>query len=454
MCPSKFKENLREESENILDSITVNYADFKEVIYEDGKSLFFDEKYSFHNHFGHKRKTTKFPFHKNMLQFLTENSQVNIFITLDENVKPIKKIDQGFLINMVSYCDFCKTIGTKTGGRLKAFLGQNLSIKDINLTETDKDEFIRTYASEKNIVEVVRGFTPDAQNKILDLLNSQKATNTSTEKRGIEQIKIIETTDEILSIFNGLKEIDPKVLKILLDKLNKDDKITNLLSSLTEIELTNLFATHRHNIYQTELDNLEKLLSIEETGNIVEEIKNYDSLKSYMANQPEKIFQNWIEQNLWVFGVEYIKKHDARKIALFSEGDLLMESIDGFLDLIELKRPRLDYEIFKHDLSHNSYYPSPDLSKAIGQCLFYLEKMDDYKLNLEKEHKVKILRPRIKIIAGRTNNFKDAQFQALRMLNSNLNHIQIISYDYLLSCGKKIISIINETTGVKPSLNI
>jgi len=29
---------------------------------------------------------------------------------------------------------------------------------------------------------------------------------------------------------------------------------------------------------------------------------------------------------------------------------------------------------------------SPDLSKAIGQCLFYLEKMDDYKLNLEKEH--------------------------------------------------------------------
>ncbi|QQR83340.1 DUF4263 domain-containing protein [Candidatus Peregrinibacteria bacterium] len=132
------------------------------------------------------------------------------------------------------------------------------------------------------------------------------------------------------------------------------------------------------------------------------------------------------------------KKHDARKIALFSEGDLLMESLDGFLDLIELKRPK--YGIFQHDISHNCYYPTSDLSKVIGQCLFYLQKLDDYKLNLEKEHKVKILCPRIKIVAGRTNNFNGEQFSTLRMLNSNLNHIQVVSYDYLLSCGKKIIA--------------
>lgn len=29
---------------------------------------------------------------------------------------------------------------------------------------------------------------------------------------------------------------------------------------------------------------------------------------------------------------------------------------------------------------------------------------------------------------------------SFRMFNSNLNHIQIISYDYLLSCGEKMIS--------------
>lgn len=249
--------------------------------------------------------------------------------------------------------------------------------------------------------------------------------------------KFIETTDNILEILNGLKNINPDILKLILDKLNEDEKVASLLSSLSKVELENLCAAHNHKIYKAELENLKQLLILEE-GNIVAEINKYPDLAAYVAGQPEKIFQNWIENNLWVFGVEYVKKYDARKVALFSEGDLLMESMDGFLDLVELKRPK--YEIFQYDTSHKSYYASPDLAKTIGQCLFYLQKMDDYKLNLEKEHKVKILRPRIKIIAGRTSNFSDNQFEALRMLNSNLNHIQIISYDYLLSCGEKIIS--------------
>ena len=250
--------------------------------------------------------------------------------------------------------------------------------------------------------------------------------------------KFIETTDEVLDISNGLKSIDPKILKLILDKFNKDEKVKTILESLSDIELKNLSAAHKQKSYETELKNLKQLLDLEEKRDLTKKIKKYENLKLYVAGQTEKILQNWIEQNLWIFGVEYTKKHNARKIALFSEADLLMESMDGFLDLIELKRPK--YDIFQYDTNHKSYYPSVDLSKVIGQSLFYLQKMDEYKSVLEKEHKVKILKPRIKIIAGRTNNFNDEQFNALRMLNSNLNHIQIVSYDYLLSCGKKVIS--------------
>ncbi|MFA6184842.1 MAG: Shedu anti-phage system protein SduA domain-containing protein [Candidatus Shapirobacteria bacterium] len=251
--------------------------------------------------------------------------------------------------------------------------------------------------------------------------------------------KFVEATGEILELLDGLKNIDPKILKTILLKLNEDEKIKTLLESLSEIDLENLSAAYKQKKYQTELENLKKLLELEEKSNIVDDIKKDESLKSYEAGQPEKIFQKWIEQNLWVFGVEYIKKHNERKIALFSEADILMESADGFLDLIELKRPK--YEIFQYDTSHNSYYPSSDLSKVIGQCLFYLQEMDDQKVVLEKKYKVKIIRPRIKIIAGRTSEFKNEQFEALRMLNSNLNSIQIISYDNLLACGQKIISL-------------
>lgn len=253
--------------------------------------------------------------------------------------------------------------------------------------------------------------------------------------------KFIETSDSVLEIIDGLKNIDLKLLKTVLDKFTEKDKVEKLFEILSEVELEYLTTAHKHQVYQTELENLNKLLELEDSGNIVEAIKAYDALKPYCAGQPEKIFQNWIEKNYsWIFGVEYLKKYDARKIALFSEGDLLMESLDGFLDLIELKRPKLEYDIFKYDTSHKSYYPSNDLSKVLGQCLFYLQKLDDFKLILEKEHKVKILRPRIKIIAGRTVNFNDEQFNALRMLNSNLNNIEIISYDYLLNCGTKMIS--------------
>lgn len=259
--------------------------------------------------------------------------------------------------------------------------------------------------------------------------------------------KFVETTDEISDIFNKLKNVDTSILKIVLNKLKEEDKIKNLFVSLSEDDekgnnpLDILSGLQKQQGWQTEIENLKKLLELEEGENIVKEIKKHESLKAYKAGQPEKIFQKWIEKNIkWVFGVEYIKRHDASRIGLSNIADLLMESMDGFLDLIELKRPKLKSDIFKYDSSHNCYYPSPDLSEVIGQCMFYLQKMDDYKLNIENDYKVKVLRPRIKIIAGRTKDFNDEQNKALRMLNCNLNHIQIISYDYLLSCGEKMIS--------------
>src|SRR3989338_1793480 len=397
---------------------------------------------------GKNKKT--FNDYQSLLYFLETHTEKKIFVTRTEIADFCEK-DNTLVINLTSYQEFCKKIGQNGKNRTQAFLAQKIKHYSENekreiiasstgeeiiertrdFTEDQKTELIKTNVTEVNVLETIKTLSVESQNKILEFLRSQQGGNVSG--------KIIETTEEVLSIINGLENIDPEILKTILNKLKEKEKIDTILETLSKIELKHLSAANKQRIYQAEIDNLKQLLELEEKDNIVEEIKNYESLSSYTAGQPEKIFQNWIEKNLWVFGIEYIKKHDGRKIALFSEGDILMESMDGFLDLIETKRPK--YGIFQYDTNHNSYYSSPDLSKVIGQCLLYLQKMDDQKLVLEKEHKVKILRPRIKIIAGRTNEFKDEQFEALRMLNSNLNHIQIISYDYILSCGKKIISL-------------
>ena len=252
--------------------------------------------------------------------------------------------------------------------------------------------------------------------------------------------KFIESSADLSELIDGFKKLDKGIIAKLINKPGKSDKIEAVLYTLDNTELDDLAAAHKQKSHREEIEIFQQLIQLDMDGNIVREIDAHDNLKKYKAGQPEKIFQNWFESNLWIFGVEYLKQHDFRKISMFSEGDLLMESNDGYLDLIELKRPNLNYDIFKYDGSHKSYYPSPDLSKVLGQCLYYLQKLDESKLIIEKEYKLKILRPRIKIVLGRSNGFKEQQLDTLRMMNSGLNHIDIITYDMLIDNGNQIIA--------------
>lgn len=256
--------------------------------------------------------------------------------------------------------------------------------------------------------------------------------------------KFVETTDEVIELFKMINDVSPDLLGVLLSKYNEREKIESLVTFLSENEIKAVSAIQKQKSWLKEIENLRMLLALEDEGELVEQIKRNSSLIEYKAGQPEKIFQNWIEKNIsWIFGIDYIQKYHARVIGLHSEADLIMESIDGFLDLIELKRP--SHNIFGPiDSSHKSYYPSTDLAKVIGQSLHYLQEMDNMKLMLEKEYSAKVIRPRIKIIIGRTNNFTEAQFNALRMLNSQLSHLEIISYDSLLKYGEKMIAMLSE----------
>jgi len=249
--------------------------------------------------------------------------------------------------------------------------------------------------------------------------------------------KFIETSEEINLIIEQLKESDLETILRLLEKFESQEKIKGLLESLSDLEIVNLHGAFHHKLIIEELTNLNRLLDLEEKGNIVESVNADITLQKYTAGQPEKIFQNWIETNLWIFGVEYIKKHEARKIAIFSEADILMESVDGYLDLIELKRPI--HNLLKFDSSHKCFYPHSDLSLVIGQSLFYLQKLAEYKLILEKEYEIKVIMPRIKIIIGNSKNFTSPEKDCIRMLNSNLNSIQLITYYDLLNYGKLLL---------------
>ncbi|MDO7852092.1 Shedu anti-phage system protein SduA domain-containing protein [Hymenobacter convexus] len=254
----------------------------------------------------------------------------------------------------------------------------------------------------------------------------------------IESGKFVEVTADSSSILAAISTVDSELVKKLLAKADNNNKLEVIVGALSTIELQNLHASIRQSAHKQSLKDLNQLLELEKNGDIVKTISALNHLSAYIAKQPEKIFQNWIEANIWTLGIDYIQKHSARDISIDSISDLMMESTDGYIDLIELKRPCMT--LLSFDASHKSHYPSPDLSKTLGQCWHYLKQLDDYKLILEKRHKYKLLRPRIKIIAGRSDTFSDEQHDALRMINSGLTSVQVISYDYLHACGENIVS--------------
>lgn len=307
-------------------------------------------------------------------------------------------------------------------------------------TTTKNDIALTLFAIDKLSYKHVFSVTLNYE-QIKNLYGHLNGVSIIKDSAKVEDCRFVEMTSELSEILPILNKVDGKLLKAVLNKVNENEKLKLVLEALSENEIQNLHATIRQTTHQRALQDLQLLLKLEEDSNIVEAVANHNQLEAYVAKQSEKIFQNWIEQNIWTLGIDYIKKHPARQIGINSESDLLMETTDGFIDLIELKRPKFD--LFSYDDSHKSYFPSKELSKVIGQCLQYLKVLENYKLILEREYKFKILRPRIKIIVGRSDKFNDEQHEALRMLNATLNHMQIISYDYLYACGENIISYYN-----------
>ncbi len=254
----------------------------------------------------------------------------------------------------------------------------------------------------------------------------------------------IERKRMLQQLISGKNALNISDFKFIFKKLNTEGKIEifkKVLGIMSRVEIENIEASIKQKEYKKAIEDFEKLLYLEETDNIINGVKKDSDLAKYSAEQPEKIFQNWLENNLWVFGVEYYKKHNFSVIATDgSKADLVMETADGFLNLIELKRPKLQYELFNYDSSHRNYYPTKDFSQAVSQCLIYLKRLEEFGKTIEENKQVKILRLMIKLVIGRTNKFSPDEKQTLRLLKSSLYGVDIISYDQILFNAKQIVS--------------
>lgn len=119
-----------------------------------------------------------------------------------------------------------------------------------------------------------------------------------------------------------------------------------------------------------------------------------------------------------------------------------MRAFDGFVDLVEIKKPN-GLPFWSNTKDHNNYVPSSDLIKAITQCLNYLYVIERESNSVSFSERIggKVIKPRCTLIFGRSNDLNNEQKEAYRILNSSYSQLSIITYDHLLLRAQNILGI-------------
>ncbi len=178
-------------------------------------------------------------------------------------------------------------------------------------------------------------------------------------------------------------------------------------------------------------------------------VKALDAFKNALEkDEPESYWQEWFENNKWMLGSEFAKILDERKIDTEHIADYLMKSDDGFLDIVEIKKPN-GMSFWSNSLDHNNHVPSTELIKALTQCRNYLHKIDcksDSKEFDRRVAKTPIASPRCLLVFGRSNDWDEDKQLAFRLLNSSLNRITILTYDQLYKRAANMIGISGDSS--------
>jgi hypothetical protein len=148
----------------------------------------------------------------------------------------------------------------------------------------------------------------------------------------------------------------------------------------------------------------------------------------------EEVWQKFFEANPWILGSDFVEILDERVIDEENKTDIPVRDFDGFVNIIELKLPGSIFWTAEN-------VPAADFTKAIMQCARYVTEMERRMNDKKKTDALgaDILKPRITLIYGRSNEWTKEQREQLKILNSSFHNIAILSYDHVLERAKKII---------------
>lgn len=152
----------------------------------------------------------------------------------------------------------------------------------------------------------------------------------------------------------------------------------------------------------------------------------------------EQDFQELLEQNWWMLGGHYIGMIPRREWTVEDSLDILLETADRYFEIVELKRSNAP--LFIQD--HGHWIVSAEVNKAVNQAAHYISEIEADRGNLIRKYKIDLYKLKAKVLIGTVVEDEEdeaAKRESLRMYNSHLHRIEVITYDELERIADNVV---------------
>lgn len=164
----------------------------------------------------------------------------------------------------------------------------------------------------------------------------------------------------------------------------------------------------------------------------------------------EEEFQKLLDRNWWMLGGQYVEKVPKRHWTDEENLDIMLKSADNGYDIIELKRSNAP--LFKRH--RNKIIVSGDVNDAVNQAGHYISEIERQRDHFIARYGTDLYKIKAKVLIGHISEDDEEEAEkrlALRMYNSHLHNIEVISFDGVVRISDQIIHAnVSESTHSAP----
>lgn len=148
----------------------------------------------------------------------------------------------------------------------------------------------------------------------------------------------------------------------------------------------------------------------------------------------------------WIFGGEYVNEAVRRRLTPGLELDIPLLRPDGVLHIVELKKPSLRI-VKKH---RSGFVAARAVHEGVGQVMNYMTLLDERRSELLDEFEIDTRRASATVVVGHPEfeeNVSERTInETLRVLNSHLSRVEVISYKQLIDRAERNLDLTEHWT--------